>query len=293
MNVIPAQIAKVPSIAIASPPQKDNNGLPNKFILATCALLGVYEVYAVGGAQAIALFAYGMKDLCEKCDLVTGPGNIYVVAAKRALRGVIGIDSEAGPTEIAIVADDSANAAEVAADLISQAEHDESAASILVTTSIALATEVGKELEIRVPKTLHHERIRAALSGIQSAIVIVDSINQAIDVVNAYAAEHLEIQTKNASQDAKLIRNAGAVFIGRYAPVSLGDYSAGSNHVLPTGGCACHSSGLSVQTFLRGLHFIEYDKKSLSDIAQTVITLAQAENLPAHGEAIKVRFENS
>jgi histidinol dehydrogenase len=293
MNVIPAQIAKVPSIAIASPPQKDNNGLPNKFILATCALLGVYEVYAVGGAQAIALFAYGMKDLCEKCDLVTGPGNIYVVAAKRALRGVIGIDSEAGPTEIAIVADDSANAAEVAADLISQAEHDESAASILVTISIALATEVGKELEIRVPKTLHNERIKAALSGIQSAIVIVDSINQAIDVVNAYAAEHLEIQTKNADQDAKLIRNAGAVFIGRYAPVSLGDYSAGSNHVLPTGGCACHSSGLSVQTFLRGLHFIEYDKKSLSDIAQTVITLAQAENLPAHGEAIKVRFENS
>ena len=293
MNVIPAQIAKVPSIAIASPPQKDNNGLPNEFILATCALLGVYEVYAVGGAQAIALFAYGMKDLCEKCDLVTGPGNIYVVAAKRALRGVIGIDSEAGPTEIAIVADDSANAAEVAADLISQAEHDESAASILVTTSIALATEVGKELEIRVPKTLHNERIRAALSGIQSAIVIVDSINQAIDVVNAYAAEHLEIQTKNAGQDAKLIRNAGAVFIGRYTPVSLGDYSAGSNHVLPTGGCACHSSGLSVQTFLRGLHFIEYDKKSLSDVAQTVITLAQAENLPAHGEAIKVRFENS
>jgi histidinol dehydrogenase len=293
MNVIPAQIAKVPSIAIASPPQKDNNGLPNKFILATCALLGVYEVYAVGGAQAIALFAYGMKDLCEKCDLVTGPGNIYVVAAKRALRGVIGIDSEAGPTEIAIVADESANAAEVAADLISQAEHDKSAASILVTTSIALATEVGKELEIRVPKTLHSERIRAALSGIQSAIVIVDSINQAIDVVNAYAAEHLEIQTKNADQDAKLIRNAGAVFIGRYTPVSLGDYSAGSNHVLPTGGCACHSSGLSVQTFLRGLHFIEYDKKSLSDIAQTVITLAQAENLPAHGEAIKVRFENS
>jgi histidinol dehydrogenase len=293
MNVIPAQIAKVPSIAIASPPQKDNNGLPNKFILATCALLGVYEVYAVGGAQAIALFAYGMKDLCEKCDLVTGPGNIYVVAAKRALRGVIGIDSEAGPTEIAIVADDSANAAEVAADLISQAEHDESAASILVTTSIALATEVGKELEIRVPKTLHNERIKAALSGIQSAIVIVDSINQAIDVVNAYAAEHLEIQTKNADQDAKLIRNAGAVFIGRYTPVSLGDYSAGSNHVLPTGGCACHSSGLSVQTFLRGLHFIEYDKKSLSDIAQSVITLAQAENLPAHGEAIKVRFENS
>ena len=293
MNVVPAQIAKVPSIAIASPPQKDNNGLPNELILATCALLGVYEVYAVGGAQAIALFAYGIKDLCEKCDLVTGPGNIYVVAAKRALRGLIGIDSEAGPTEIAIVADESANASEVATDLISQAEHDKSAASILVTNSIELATKVEDELRIRVPKTLHSERIKSALSGIQSAIVIVDSVKQAIDVVNAYAAEHLEIQTKNASEDAKLIRNAGAVFIGPYTPVSLGDYSAGSNHVLPTGGCACHSSGLSVQTFLRGLHFIEYDKQSLSDIAQTVITLAEAENLPAHGQAIRVRFENS
>jgi histidinol dehydrogenase len=234
-----------------------------------------------------------MKDLCEKCDLVTGPGNIYVVAAKRALRGLIGIDSEAGPTEIAIVADESANASEVATDLISQAEHDKSAASILVTNSIELATKVEDELKIRVPKTLHSEGIKSALSGIQSAIVIVDSVQQAIDVVNAYAAEHLEIQTKNANEDAKLIRNAGAVFIGPYTPVSLGDYSAGSNHVLPTGGCACHSSGLSVQTFLRGLHFIEYDKQSLSDIAQTVITLAEAENLPAHGQAIRVRFENS
>ena len=187
MNVVPAQIAKVPSIAIASPPQKDNNGLPNELILATCALLGVYEVYAVGGAQAIALFAYGMKDLCEKCDLVTGPGNIYVVAAKRALRGLIGIDSEAGPTEIAIVADESANASEVATDLISQAEHDKSAASILVTNSIELATKVEDELKIRVPNTLHSERIKSALSGVQSAIVIVDSVKQAIDVVNAYA----------------------------------------------------------------------------------------------------------
>jgi histidinol dehydrogenase len=216
-----------------------------------------------------------------------------VVAAKRALRGLIGIDSEAGPTEIAIVADESANASEVATDLISQAEHDKSAASILVTNSIELATKVEDELKIRVPKTLHSERIKSALNGVQSAIVIVDSVKQAIDVVNAYAAEHLEIQTKNASEDAKLIRNAGAVFIGPYTPVSLGDYSAGSNHVLPTGGCACHSSGLSVQTFLRGLHFIEYDKQSLSDIAQTVITLAEAENLPAHGQAIRVRFENS
>ena len=291
MNVVPAQIAKVASIAVASPPQKNNDGLPDPLILATCALLGIDEIYAVGGAQAIALFAYGMKDLCEKCDLVTGPGNIYVAAAKRALRGVIGIDSEAGPTEIAIVADESADAALVATDLISQAEHDKLAASILITSSPELAKQVEAELAIRVPKTKHAERIQIALSSIQSAIVLVDSVNQGLDVANAYAAEHLEIQTKNAQADAKLIRNAGAVFIGANSPVSLGDYSAGSNHVLPTGGCACHSSGLSVQTFLRGLHFIEYDKKALSDISDTVIRLANAENLPAHGEAIRARFE--
>ena len=291
MNVIPAQIAKVGSIAVASPPQKEFGGLPHPTILAACALLGVTEVYAIGGAQAVALFAYGMENVCEKCDLVTGPGNIYVAAAKRALRGVIGIDSEAGPTEIAILADESALASDVAADLISQAEHDVIAAAVLVTTSTQLAEEVEKELAHRVPKTKHAERIRTALSGVQSAIAIVDSIEQGIDVVNAYAAEHLEIQTKNSAQDAKKIRNAGAVFIGRFSPVSLGDYSAGSNHVLPTGGCACHSSGLSVQTFLRGLHFIEYNERAFKDIAQTVITLAKSEDLPAHGEAMTARLE--
>ncbi len=291
MNVIPAQIAKVSSIAVASPPQKEFGGLPHPTILAACALLGISEVYAVGGAQAIALFAYGMDGLCEKCDLVTGPGNIYVAAAKRALRGVIGIDSEAGPTEIAILADETARAADVAADLISQAEHDVIAAAILVTTSEKLAAEVVQELEIRVAATKHSARIREALSGIQSAIVMVESIAQGLDVVNAYAAEHLEIQTKSAAQDAQQIRNAGAVFIGRFSPVSLGDYSAGSNHVLPTGGCACHSSGLSVQTFLRGLHFIEYSQAAFVDIAQTVITLANSEDLPAHGEAMTARLE--
>ena len=292
MNVVPAQIAKVSSIAVASPPQSDFGGLPHPTILATCALLGISEVYAVGGAQAIALFAYGIDGFCEKCDLVTGPGNIYVAAAKRALRGVIGIDSEAGPTEIAILADESAHASDVAADLISQAEHDPIAAAVLVTTSIELATKVEAELKVRVAATKHSDRIATALSGIQSAIVLVDSISQGLDVVNAYAAEHLEIQTKNAAADAKLIRNAGAVFIGRFAPVSLGDYSAGSNHVLPTGGCACHSSGLSVQTFLRGLHFISYDQTSFVEIAPTVVTLANSEDLPAHGEAITARFEN-
>jgi histidinol dehydrogenase len=293
MNVVPAQIAKVASIAVASPPQKESAGLPHPTILATCALLGVTEVYAVGGAQAIAMFAYGVEGLCEKTDLVTGPGNIYVAAAKRALRGVIGIDSEAGPTEIAILADSSARASDVAADLISQAEHDVIAAAILITDSLELAKSVEAELKIQVGKTKHKERITAALSGMQSAIVLVDSVKQGIDVVNAYAAEHLEIQTKNARDDAAKIRNAGAVFIGRFSPVSLGDYSAGSNHVLPTGGCACHSSGLSVQTFLRGLHFIEYSEKAFTDLVPTVVTLANSEDLPAHGQAMTIRLENS
>ena len=292
MNVIPAQIAKVQSIAVASPPQKEFGGLPHPTILATCALLGITEVYAVGGAQAIALFAYGMDGVCEKADLVTGPGNIYVAAAKRSLRGIIGIDSEAGPTEIAILADSSAIAADVAADLISQAEHDVIAAAVLVTDSPELAKAVEAELKVRVNATKHSDRIQTALSGVQSAIALVDSIEQGLDVVNAYAAEHLEIQTRSARSDAAKIRNAGAVFIGRFSPVSLGDYSAGSNHVLPTGGCACHSSGLSVQTFLRGLHFIEYGQKAFTDIVNTVVTLANAEDLPAHGEAMTVRLEN-
>ena len=292
MNVIPAQIAKVQSIAVASPPQKEFGGLPHPTILATCALLGITEVYAVGGAQAIALFAYGMEGVCEKADLVTGPGNIYVAAAKRSLRGIIGIDSEAGPTEIAILADSSAIAADVAADLISQAEHDVIAAAVLVTDSPELAKAVEAELKVRVNATKHSDRIQTALSGVQSAIALVDSIEQGLDVVNAYAAEHLEIQTRSARSDAAKIRNAGAVFIGRFSPVSLGDYSAGSNHVLPTGGCACHSSGLSVQTFLRGLHFIEYGQKAFTEIVDTVVTLANAEDLPAHGEAMTVRLEN-
>jgi histidinol dehydrogenase len=292
MNVIPAQIAEVPSIAVASPPQVENGGLPHPTILAACALLGIKEVYAIGGAQAVGLFAYGMEGVAAKCDLVTGPGNIYVAAAKRALRGIIGIDSEAGPTEIAILADKSALAADVATDLISQAEHDVIAAAVLVTDSAELIDAVQIELEKRVSTTRHSDRIRTALTGIQSAAVLVDSISQGLDVVNAYAAEHLEIQTIDAVKDAEQIRNAGAVFIGRFSPVSLGDYSAGSNHVLPTGGCACHSSGLSVQSFLRGIHYIEYQEAAFTDIAATVITLANAEDLPAHGEAISARFES-
>ena len=291
MNVVPAQIARVPSIAVASPPQKEFGGLPHPTILATCALLGIYEVYAVGGAQAVAMFAYGVEGLCEPVDLVTGPGNIYVAAAKRALRGLIAIDSEAGPTEIGILADETAIASDVAADLISQAEHDVSAAAVLVTPSTRLADEVKIELEKRAALTRHSERIITALTSVQSAIVIVDDLKQGVEVVNGYAAEHLELHVKDVVAVASEIRNAGAVFMGRFAPVSLGDYSAGSNHVLPTGGCACHSSGLSVQTFLKGVTFIDYDESSFKDIAATVITLANAEDLPAHGEAISARFE--
>ena len=291
MNVVPAQVAGVKSIALASPPQKEFAGLPHPVILAVCALLGVDEVYAIGGAQAVALFAYGIDNQISPVDMVTGPGNIYVAAAKRSLRGVIGIDSEAGPTEILVIADKSAIAREVAADLISQAEHDEAAAAILVTDSPDLLDAVEAELVKQVALTKHKQRITTALSSVQSALVLTSDIAQAVDVANAYAAEHLEIQTEDAGSVARDIINAGAIFLGRFTPVSLGDYSAGSNHVLPTGGCACHSSGLSVQTFLKGVNVINYSQSAFNEIAQDVITLANAENLPAHGSAISIRLD--
>jgi len=289
MNVVPAQVAGVSSIALSSSPQRDHGGLPHPTILAACALLGVEEVYAVGGAQAIAMFAYGAGP-CRPVDLVTGPGNIYTVSAKRLLKGVVGIDSEAGPTEIAILADATADPAFVAADLISQAEHDKLAASVLVTDSVELAERVESELEPQVSATKHVERIRTALAGVQSGIVLVDDVEQGLDVVNAYAAEHLEVHTADAAAVAARVRNAGAVFVGPWAPVSLGDYCAGSNHVLPTGGCACHSSGLSVRSFLRAVHVVEYSREGLSDVAGHVVGLAEAEDLPGHGAAVRVRF---
>jgi histidinol dehydrogenase len=295
MNVVPAQVAGVGSIALASPPQQApfdqwGGGLPAPTILAACALLGVDEVYAVGGAQAIGMFAYGAGP-CRPVDLVTGPGNIYVAAAKRLVRGVVGIDSEAGTTEIAILADDSADPAYVAADLISQAEHDPAAASVLVTDSERLADDVVVELEKQVHGTRHTERITTALGGPQSGIVLVDDVEQGLAVVNGYAAEHLEIHTRDAAAVAGRVRNAGAVFVGPFAPVSLGDYAAGSNHVLPTGGCACHSSGLSVRAFLRSVHVVEYTREALTDVAGHVVTLAEAEDLPGHGQAVTVRLD--
>ncbi|MFE6776812.1 histidinol dehydrogenase [Streptomyces sp. NPDC057702] len=290
MNAVPAQEAGVASIALASPPQADFDGLPHPTILAACALLGVREVYAAGGAQAVAMFAYGTAS-CAPANMVTGPGNIWVAAAKRYFTGRIGIDTEAGPTEIAILADDSADPAHVAADLISQAEHDPLAAAVLVTDSAALADAVEGELATQVEVSKHVEdRIAPALGGRQSAVVLVDGVAEGLRVVDAYGAEHLEIQTRDAATVADRVRNAGAIFVGPWAPVSLGDYCAGSNHVLPTGGCACHSSGLSVQSFLRGIHIVDYTRDALADVARHVVTLADAEDLPAHGAAIKARF---
>jgi len=294
MNVVPAQAAGVASLVVASPPQAEHGGLPHPTILAAAALLGVEEVWAVGGAQAVALLAHGGTDTdgadLEPVDMVTGPGNVYVTAAKRLLRGLIGIDSEAGTTEIAILADETADPVHVAADLISQAEHDPNAASVLVTASDALAVAVDAELARQVPETKHTERIRTALTGPQSGVVLVANLDDGLAVVDAYAAEHLEIQTRDADAVAARVRNAGAVFVGPWSPVSLGDYCAGSNHVLPTGGCARHSSGLSVQTFLRGIHVVRYTQEALREAADAVLTLSAAEDLPAHGQAVSRRF---
>lgn len=295
MNVVAAQEAGVGALAVTSPPQRDNGGLPDPVVLATCALLGVDEVYAVGGAQAIGMLAYGANEadgsvLCDPVDVITGPGNVYVAAAKRLVRGLVGIDSEAGPTEIAILADGTANAVHVAADLVSQAEHDPMAASVLVTPSVELAMAVQAKLVDRVQITRHAQRVAKALGGRQSAIVLVDDLQAGLDVVNAYGAEHLEIQTANAAELAERVTSAGAIFVGAYSPVSLGDYIAGSNHVLPTGGCAHFSAGLGVHSFVRPVQVIEYDADALREVSDKIVALAEAEGLPAHGEAVTARF---
>jgi histidinol dehydrogenase len=317
MNVVPAQAARVPSLMVCSPPQREFAGLPHPTILAACALLGIDEVYAIGGAQAIALMAYGDSGSpdphlaadaesvydgeapstaigwppIEPVDMVTGPGNIYVAAAKRLLRGVIGIDAEAGPTEIAILADATADPAHVAADLISQAEHDPMAASVLVTDSLQLADAVDLEVARQIAQTKHIERVSTALSGPQSAIVLVRDLEQGLVVVNAYAAEHLEVITADARSYAERVRNAGCIFVGAHSPVSLGDYCAGSNHVLPTGCTARHASGLSVQSFLKGVHLVEYSREALLEVAPHIVALANAEDLPAHGAAVQIRAD--
>jgi histidinol dehydrogenase len=295
MNVVPALAAGVESIALASPPQKDFNGLPHPTILAAAALLGMDEVYAIGGAQAIAAFAYGVEGTdagpaLEPVDVVTGPGNIFVATAKRLVKGVVGIDSEAGTTEIAILADSSAQPGLVAADLISQAEHDPQAASVLITDSEDLAAAVRVELERQSAGTKHAARVRQALAGPQSGVVLVEDLEQGISACDAYAAEHLEIMTADAPAVAARIRNAGAIFVGDYSPVSLGDYCAGSNHVLPTSGTAAFSSGLNVTTFLRAIQVVNYSKAALREVSGHIVSLSSAEDLPAHGEAVTARF---
>lgn len=292
MNVVPAQVAGVKRLALATPPQKLFGGRPHPTVLATAALLGVSDVYCIGGPTAIAAFAYGVSDLdLEPVSLVSGPGNIYVAAAKRVLRGVIGIDSEAGTTEILIIADRSANPRIIAADLLSQAEHDEAAAVVLVTDSIPLADLVRAELATALAKTQNSARASQALDSQQSAIVLVDDIQSAIDFANFYATEHLELQTENNEQVLEKISNAGAIFMGEYSPVSLGDYLAGSNHVLPTGQQAKFGAGLGVHTFLRAQQIVDYDKRGLEGVAKFAVDFAEAEGLPAHGQAISARFE--
>ena len=295
MNVVPAQAAGVGSLAVTSPPQRDHGGLPHPTVLAACALLGVDEVYAAGGAQAVAMLAHGVQDddggwLCAPVDLVTGPGNVYVAAAKRALQGVIGVDAEAGPSEIAVIADGTARADWVAADLISQSEHDPLAASVLITDSEDLLRDVQAAIEAQVPGAFHEDQIREALTGPQSGVLLVRDMDQAVEVSDRYATEHLEIQTRDPEALVGRIRNAGAVFVGPHAPVPLGDYSAGSNHVLPTSGTARHSSGLNTVTFLRLQQRIRYTETGLKEVADGIGVLAEDERLPAHGAAIRVRF---
>lgn len=291
MNVIPAQAAGANSLVVCTPPQEEFGGWPHPTTLAACQLLGVDEVWAVGGAQAVALMAYGDDEYeLEPVDMVTGPGNIFVTAAKRVVNGIVGIDAEAGPSEIAVIADEHANAEYVALDLISQAEHDEQAASVLITDSEDFAARVDALVEERSQATINAERARSALGGKQSGIVLVSDLDAAIDVANAYAAEHLEIHTENPREVAERIINAGAIFVGPYSPVPLGDYAAGSNHVLPTSGTARFSAGLSTHTFLKPVNLIEYDRKALQDIGAEIIALATDEQLPAHGESIRARM---
>ncbi len=292
MNVVPAQVAGVASIALASPPQRAFGGAVHPTILGAAGLLGIEEVYAMGGAGAIGALSMGVPDLdLEPVDVITGPGNVYVAAAKRLVRGVTGIDSEAGPTEILVIADATADARLVAADLVSQAEHDELAAAVLVTDSPELAAAVDAEVERLARATHHHDRVQVSLTAQQSAIVLVEDLDAAVAFSNAYGPEHLEIHVADPGATLDHIDNAGAIFLGAYSPVSLGDYLAGSNHVLPTGGQSRFSSGLGAYTFLRPQQVISYDRDALRAVEAHIVDLSAAEDLPAHGAAVTARFE--
>jgi len=293
MNVVPAQAAGVASLALVSPPQAAFGGSVHPTILAAAALLGIDEVYAMGGAGAIGALAYGVEDLgLEPVDVISGPGNVYVAAAKRLVRGVVGIDAEAGPTDILVLADAEADARLIAADLVSQAEHDELSAAVLVTDAPDLAVRVASELEARLRITRHTERVAAALDGRQSALVLVDDGEAAAAFVDAFAPEHLEIHTVDPDATLARISNAGAIFLGSQSPVSLGDYLAGSNHVLPTAGQARFSSALSAMTFLRPQQVVRYDREGLRAVADRIRAFSDAEALPAHGDAVMARFDD-
>ena len=287
MNAIPAKVAGVKRVVMVTPPQKD--GLISPYTLAAAKLGGVDEIYMVGGAQAVAALAYGTETI-PRVDKITGPGNIFVATAKSLVSAFVGIDAVAGPTEIGIIADETANPSLLAADLIGQAEHDELAGSVLFTDSTEIADKVQESLKYRVPRTEHAERVHTSLSGTQSAIVLTDGLDQSIDAANAYAAEHLEIQTKDADAVVKRIKNAGAIFRGPYSPVPLGDYMSGSNHVLPTGGTARFAAGLGVHTFMKPVEVIEYDEEGLKALAARINAFAVSEDLPAHGECVLSRF---
>mgnify|MGYP000192848773 FL=1 len=287
MNVIPAKVAGVEEIVMVTPPGKDGKINPNTLVAANEA--GVDVVYKVGGAQAIAALAYG-TDSIPKVDKIVGPGNIYVALAKKAVYGHVSIDSIAGPSEILVIADETANPRYVAADLLSQAEHDELASAILVTTSETLAKEVSKQVEVFVEELSRTEIMKKSLEN-YGYILVADTMEEVIDIANEIASEHLEIMTANPYDVMMRVRNAGAIFIGEYSSEPLGDYFAGPNHVLPTNGTAKFFSPLGVDDFIKKSSIIAYSKEALEAIHSDIEQFAEAEKLTAHANSIKVRFE--
>jgi len=287
MNIVPAKVAGVDEIVMVTPPGKDGKVTPNTLVAAHEA--GADVIYKVGGAQAIAALAYGTESI-PKVDKIVGPGNIYVALAKKAVYGYVSIDAIAGPSEILVIADETANPRFVAADLLSQAEHDELASAILVTTSEELARKVSDEVDGFLKELSRSEIIRKSLDN-YGYILVADTMDDVIDIANEIASEHLEIQTKNPYDVMTKVRNAGAIFIGEYASEPLGDYFAGPNHVLPTNGTAKFFSPLSVDDFIKKSSIIGYSEEALRDIHKDIEAFAEAEQLTAHANSIKVRFE--
>ena len=287
MNVMPAKVAGVEEIIMCTPPGKDGKVYPTTLVAAKEA--GVDVIYKVGGAQAVAAMAYGTKSV-PKVDKIVGPGNIYVALAKKAVFGYVSIDSVAGPSEIMVIADDSANPRYVAADLLSQAEHDEMASAILVTTSNELAQKVSDEIDEFVKVLSRKEIITKSLEN-YGYILVADSMDEAVEVANDIASEHLEIVTKDPFNIMTKIKNAGAIFLGEYSSEPLGDYFAGPNHVLPTNGTAKFFSPLSVDDFIKKSSIISYSREALEPIHKDIESFANAEHLTAHANSIKVRFE--